>query len=142
MSALADGLDELRRGLWLSARESLTAAAAADPADPRPVLALAVGHLDRDQPDQALVLLETTPALRAATSPWAARGAWLIAAARLAGGDPQGALGAVSALDATTARRVEAAVALKAGDYGRGVRALLLDRIPVRILRPPSSPGR
>ena len=140
-SALAGGLDEARRGLWLSAVESLTTAIEADPSDPRPALALAVLRLRRGQPEQALVVLETAPALRAAAPPWRDRVAWLQAAARLDAGDPQGALDAARGLPVAVKHRVEAAVRLRAADYADGVRALLIDRIPVRILRPPSSPA-
>jgi thioredoxin-like negative regulator of GroEL len=140
-SALADGLDEARRGLWLSAVESLTTALHDDPTDPRAPLALAVTRLLRGQPEQALVVLETAPSLREAQAPWRDRAAWLVAAARLDAGDPQGALRAAQGLPGAARHRVEAAVRLQGGDYAAGVRALLIDRIPVRILRPLSSPG-
>ncbi len=126
--ALADGLDEARRGLWRSAIESLAAAAEADPTDPVPLLALATCHLHRDTPELALVLLETRPALANPGYPWSIRRDWLICAARLSLGDLLGAERAAERLPAPWQGHARAAIRLRAGDYLEGARLLLAGR--------------
>ena len=126
--ALADGLDEARRGLWRSAIESLQAAAEADPNDPQALLALATCHLHRDTPELALVVLETRAALAHPGSPWEFRRDWLICAARLALGDLLGAERAADRLPSPWQARARAAIRLAAGDYLEGAHLLLADR--------------
>ncbi len=135
MSALTDGLDEARRGLWPSALESFCRAAAADPDDPAPALAEAVCALRRGDARRARATLDTSPALRAPGPPWEHRAAWLRAAALMALGDPEGATWSVRGLPEALRHRVEAAVKLQAGDYRGGVIALLEDRLPRRVTR-------
>ncbi len=134
MSRLLDGLFEARRGLWPSALESFTGAAEDDPADPRAPLAAAICALRRGDARRAVVLLETAPALDDPGPPWAERAAWLRACARLALDDPAGAEAAARGLPGALRRRVEAAARLRAGDYRAGVVALLVDRVPGRVL--------
>ncbi|MCA9539531.1 MAG: hypothetical protein KC620_11625, partial [Myxococcales bacterium] len=72
-----DGLAEARRGLWRSAAESFAAAANRAPVDPRPPLAHALCLLELGETDDALVLLETTAALREAGPEWRTPITWL-----------------------------------------------------------------
>ncbi len=122
-SRLADGLEEASRGLWRSAVESFEAAALADPDDPAPVLAAAVCRLRLDEPDAALLLLETrTPELG---PEWSARHAWLCAVSRAHAGDPFGAERAAQGVPQAWRARLVASLRLAAGDLSGGVAALL-----------------
>lgn len=126
-ASLADGLFEAERGRWRSAAESFERAAAAAPQAWAPMLAAAICRLRLGEPRAAVVWLETSACARsgAAPEPWATQYAWLCAAARLAVGDPFGAERAGDTLTEPWRARVMAHAALEAGDYPRGVRALL-----------------
>ncbi len=124
---LADGFDEAARGLWLSAVESFEAAASECPDDPAPVLAAAVCRLRLDEPEAALLLLETaTPELG---PEWRARHAWLCAVARAVSGDPFGAEQAARGVPEARRGRLLAALKLWNGDLEGGI-ALLLRPAP------------
>lgn len=124
---LADGLDEARRGLWRSAIESFDAAGAAHPDDPGPALAAAICLLERGQIDEALLRLEASPQLVAATGVHRLRRDWLRIAARLRSGDVLGAERGCASLPPALARRARAQIALSQADYATGVRLLLPD---------------
>lgn len=121
---LSDAFFEASRGLWASAAESFERAAERDDLDPLPVLGAAVAQLKRGHIDEALLLLETSPVLKD-DHPYRARARWLCAAARLRAGDPLGAQRVARQLDPHLRLRVLAACALRSGDWGVGLAALL-----------------
>lgn len=120
-----DGCAEAERRLWRSAEESFTAAQNLAPDDPRPPLARAACLLARGAVDDALVLLETTPALAAAPPEYHVNIAWMRALARLAGDDPLGAEQAAAPLPDRARQRVAAMVLLRRGRYRQGIAALI-----------------
>jgi hypothetical protein len=87
------------------------------------VLAAAVCRLRLDEPDAALLLLETrTPDLGVE---WSARHAWLCAVARAVSGDPFGAEQAAEGVPEALRGRLLAALKLWSGDLVGGVAALV-----------------
>lgn len=132
MKPLADGLDEARRGLWRSAVESFDAASAAAPDDPGPALAAAICLLERGAIDQALLRLETAPALARARGIHRIRCDWLQVAARLRAGDVLGAERGCARLPVALAQRARAVIALSQGDYAAGIALLCAAAAPKR----------
>ncbi len=119
--ALADGLDEARRGLWRSAAESFRSAGESDPGA---ALAHAVCLLRLERLHEAIVWLETA-AVFPPPAPWMRSWSWLCAVARAQAADPEGAERAARDLPEGLRLRVEAQVRLRAGDYRAGVERLL-----------------
>lgn len=120
MSALADALDEARRGLWRSAAESFALAAdeASDAASLQ--LAAAICELERRKTDAAILRLETAPALATAQGLDRVRRDWLQVAARLRGGDPLGAERICARLPPPYQQHARAAVLFHQGEYAAG----------------------
>lgn len=123
--AWLDGCAEAERRLWRSADESFAAAETLAPDDPRPPLARASCLLARGAVREALVLLETHPALAEPPPEYRANVAWMRALARLAADDPLGAEQAAAPLPDRARRRLAAMVLLRRGQYAAGVTALL-----------------
>lgn len=123
--AYLDGCAEAERRLWRSADESFAAAETLAPDDPRPPLARASCLLARGAVREALVMLETHPALAEPAPEYRAHLAWMRALARLAADDPLGAEQAAEPLPDPARRRLSAMVLLRQGRYAAGVAALL-----------------
>lgn len=119
MSALADALDEARRGLWRSAVESFETAAEASP-EPGLVLAAALCELERGHIDAAILRLETAPALAAVSGQDRVRRDWLQVAARLRGGDPLGAERICHRLPAPYQQHARAVIHFQQAEYAAG----------------------
>ena len=123
---LADGLFESASKKWPSAAESFERCVSLSPRDYGPVLAAAICRLQLGQGRAAVLLLETSPCTGTPPSPpFDLRHAWLTCAARLAVGDPHGAVMAATALDGPLRQRVIAHASFASGDLRGGVKALL-----------------
>ncbi len=118
---LADAFDEAARGLLHSAVESFEAAI--DREGPAAVLGAAVCRLLLEEPDEAILLLETR--VQEIGPEWAARHAWLAAVARARAGDPLGAELAAARLPEPWRRRLLTSLRLRSGDLRGGVSLLL-----------------